>query len=101
MADLAAILPSGIEAWSEFGQAWAVFVATFILEDLATIGAGILALTAGEMIVQDGKVASLLSPLPFGRWIGWGIVLAVVAGVVSCPRWLGKTGPNPPGSKAG
>ena len=64
MTDLAGIWPDGIESWPEVWRAGMVFLGTFILEDVATIGAGFLA-SAGYL---GWPVAFLTAFL--GVWLG-------------------------------
>lgn len=55
---------------------------------LAYVGAGVLAWTAGLMIVDDKKVIELL--IGESRLLHWGIPLVITIGVLLLGKWLAK-----------
>lgn len=72
------LFSSGIEHWTPLGQAAALFLATFVLEDAAALGAGLLLGTEG-----------ISWPVAFwscfvGIWMG-------DAGLYAIARWLGRS----------
>src|ERR1041385_5376295 len=76
------ILLSSVTEWPQFAKAAGVFAATFVLEDLAAVGAGLL-VAAGEISSAAAFVACFL-----GIWMGDAglYVLARYAG----RRWFAR-----------
>ena len=75
--ELTAPLPAALAHWPAAWQATGIFLFTFVLEDAATVGAGLL-LAAGTL----GWPAALLA-CGGGIWLG-------DAGLYALARWLGR-----------
>src|ERR1051325_9668914 len=78
MTDALPLAPAAVAEWMPFAKAAVFFLATFVLEDVAAVGAGLLLATGG--ISWPAAFAACF----LGIWIG-------VAGVYAFARYAGRS----------